>query len=340
MAKIVYGFGSSHGPLLSTQPEKWDLRAQADRENPEHPFRCGTYTFPELYELRKGEKDFRKEIEIDVRRGRYERNQRAMDRLGQKLAEVNPDIIVLVGDDQREWFQGDIQPSFTVYCGEQVINTALDQEKLKTMQPGLAISMTANHPPEDHVYPVPTELAHAIIHQAIEDEFDVAISAEQPKDKKGPIGVGHAVGFIYRRILKDRAVPVVPILLNTFFPPNQPTPKRCFEFGKTIGKAIAGWNGANAGKRVAVCASGGISHFVIDEDFDNRMLKAIKERDTKTIFAEPNTMFQSGTSETKNWITVAGILSETGLGMDLLDYVPCYRSEAGTGNAMAFATWT
>ncbi len=24
----------------------------------------------------------------------------------------------------------------------------------------------------------------------------------------------------------------------------------------------------------------------------------------------------------------------------LIDYVPCYRSEAGTGNAMAFAYWT
>jgi 3-O-methylgallate 3,4-dioxygenase len=50
-------------------------------------------------------------------------------------------------------------------------------------------------------------------------------------------------------------------------------------------------------------------------------------------------MFQSGTSETKNWITAAGILSGTKLRMELYDYVPCYRSEAGTGNAMAFATW-
>jgi hypothetical protein len=25
--------------------------------------------------------------------------------------------------------------------------------------------------------------------------------------------------------------------------------------------------------------------------------------------------------------------------MELLDYVPCYRSEAGTGSGMAFATW-
>jgi len=25
--------------------------------------------------------------------------------------------------------------------------------------------------------------------------------------------------------------------------------------------------------------------------------------------------------------------------MDIIDYVPCYRSEAGTGQAMIFASW-
>jgi len=55
---------------------------------------------------------------------------------------------------------------------------------------------------------------------------------------------------------------------------------------------------------------------------------------------EPNIQFRDGTSETKNWILSAGALSETGLEMELMDYVPCYRSEAGTGNAMAFATWS
>jgi hypothetical protein len=134
-------------------------------------------------------------------------------------------------------------------------------------------------------------------------------------------------------------VPVIPILLNTYFPPNRPTAKRCYQFGQSIGRAIAGWNGANANKRVAICASGGISHFVVDEDFDTRMLTAIKNRDTKTIFAEPENMFLSGTSETKNWITAAGILSGTDLKMNLIDYVPSCRSEAGTGCGMAFATW-
>jgi hypothetical protein len=339
MAKIVYGFGSSHGPLLATPPERWDLRAADDRKNPEHPFRGRIYTFPELVEARRGERDFEKASSLEVRQSCFERNHRAMDRLAEKLAEVNPDIIVVVGDDQHEWFYDDIQPSFTVYCGEQVINAAIDPEKLKTKSPGIALAMSASHPPQDQAYPVPVGLATAIIEQAIADELDVAASMEQRANERGIIGVGHAVGFVYRRIVKDRPTPVVPILLNTYFPPNRPTAKRCYQFGQSIGRAIAGWNGPNAGKRVAVCASGGISHFVVDEDFDARMLTAIKNRDTGTIFAEPENMFRSGTSETKNWITVAGILSETDLQMNLIDYVPSCRSEAGTGCGMAFATW-
>jgi hypothetical protein len=33
-------------------------------------------------------------------------------------------------------------------------------------------------------------------------------------------------------------------------------------------------------------------------------------------------------------------MSAAGLRFHLIDYVPCYRSEAGTGNAMAFGYWT
>ena len=34
-----------------------------------------------------------------------------------------------------------------------------------------------------------------------------------------------------------------------------------------------------------------------------------------------------------------GALEGSGLQFKLLDYVPCYRSSAGTGNAMAFGNW-
>lgn len=44
-----------------------------------------------------------------------------------------------------------------------------------------------------------------------------------------------------------------------------------------------------------------------------------------------------GTSEIRNWILAAGALEH--LDMKLVDYVPCYRSIAGTGCAMGFAHW-
>ena len=48
MSEIVLGIGSSHGPLLSTPPEQWDLRAKADRANKGHWFRGKTYDFESL----------------------------------------------------------------------------------------------------------------------------------------------------------------------------------------------------------------------------------------------------------------------------------------------------
>jgi hypothetical protein len=32
-------------------------------------------------------------------------------------------------------------------------------------------------------------------------------------------------------------------------------------------------------------------------------------------------------------------MNDYGKKMELIDYVPCYRSIAGTGNAMGFAQW-
>jgi 3-O-methylgallate 3,4-dioxygenase len=88
-----------------------------------------------------------------------------------------------------------------------------------------------------------------------------------------------------------------------------------------------------------VIASGGMTHFVLDEAFDNKVLDAMQTGDTATLTSLPEALFQSGTSEIKNWITVAGMMAEAGKKMKLIDYVPCYRSLAGTGSAMGFAQW-
>ena len=136
--------------------------------------------------------------------------------------------------------------------------------------------------------------------------------------------------------MNDIAIPAVPIVLNTFFPPNQPTVGRCFDFGRAICRAVTSWDSK---ARVGVIASGGLSHFVIDEEFDNMLLEGMKSGDRSQLVNIPADRFRSGTSETKNWITTAGALTDTELSMTVVDYVPCYRSDAGTGNAMGFVTW-
>ena len=55
-------------------------------------------------------------------------------------------------------------------------------------------------------------------------------------------------------------------MMNTYYPPNQPNPKRCYDFGRTLRSAIEAWP---TKARVAILASGGLSHFVVDEDLDH-----------------------------------------------------------------------
>jgi hypothetical protein len=53
----------------------------------------------------------------------------------------------------------------------------------------------------------------------------------------------------------------------------------------------------------------------------------------------PRDRFASGSSELKNWIPLAGLLAQTGGWSGSVEYVPYYRSVAGTGSGMAFAQW-
>jgi hypothetical protein len=336
MAEIVLGIGMSHGPSLTLTPDQWDLRAQFDRDFKSHPYRGKTYSFDQLLAMRAGENLAAQHLP-EIRAERYARCQSALDRLGEIIRAAKPDVLVVIGDDQEEWFHSDIRPPFAVFHGDSVLNSAFDPSEAAGLAPGIEIAERARRAPSDQYYPVNSELARRIIEQAIEHEFDVTACAEIPSDAKGPRTIGHAVSFVYRRVLRDDPIPLVPIFINAFYPPSQPRPKRCYDFGRRVGEAISGWK---SNKRVAVLGSGGMSHFVIDEALDHRLLDAMRTNDAETLAAEPDIMFRAGTSEIKNWIVASGALSTTRLDMQLLDYVPCYRSDAGTGTANCFAVWS
>jgi 3-O-methylgallate 3,4-dioxygenase len=335
MARIVLGIGTSHGPMLSTPPEQWDARVPADHANPQHFFRGKSYDFRQLVAARKSE-NLGAEISVDIWRRRRSACDAATAELARVFQEAKPDVAVIVGNDQMELFGERSMPAITVFRGATMDNIPFGPEQLAKLPPGIAISERGHCPPSRVQYKGVPELGGHIIRSLIAEEFDVAQSTELPVGPMGTNSVPHAYGFVYRNIMKDDVIPNVMVILNTFYPPNQPTAKRCFNLGRALKRAIESWP---EDARVALIASGGLTHFVIDEALDRHVLDGMQNRDAASLTSLSENLFQSGTSEIKNWLPVAGAMMDLGYDMTLVDYVPCYRTEAGTGNAMGFVYW-
>ena len=84
-------------------------------------------------------------------------------------------------------------------------------------------------------------------------------------------------------------------------------------------------------------ASGGLSHFVIDQKLDASVLRGIEENDTELLTSLPTVKLNSGTSEIRNWIAMYGATEH--LSHQWTGYVPAYRTAAGTGTGCGFAIW-
>jgi hypothetical protein len=335
MARIVLGVGTTHGPILSTPPDQWHLRVEADKHNPELYFQGRPYDFDTVVKLRQGER-LAEQITPARMAQRHAACQRAIAALSDKLEEVSADVAVIIGDDQEEVFLWDNMPAFSVFWGDTIENVGPTPEQADALPPGLAVALWGHYPPQPLTHPGEPRLGRHLIEQLVANGFDVAQSREMPAGYHANHGVPHAYAFVYRRLMNDQVIPNVPVFINTFYPPNQPGLGRCYDFGRALGRAIRDWD---SDKTVAVFGSGGLSHFVIEEDLDQDVLAALKDKDEQRLRSFPVERFNSGTSEIRNWIALAGALADTPLEMQLVDYVPCYRSLAGTGNAAAFAYW-
>jgi aromatic ring-opening dioxygenase catalytic subunit (LigB family) len=143
------------------------------------------------------------------------------------------------------------------------------------------------------------------------------------------------MAYVHRHVLDpQRPVPVVPVFLNTYYEPNRPSPRRCYRFGQAIRAAIENFPGQ---ERIGVLASGGLSHFLVDEDLDRAILKALADKDTHFLQNLPWNKLHAGSSEILNWVALAGALEP--LDLTWFEYVPGYRTPAGTGTGLSFATW-
>jgi hypothetical protein len=318
MAEIVLGIGSSHSPQLSIPWTQWDLLREKDENDPRLDYRAL---------LKQAKPDIEKELTREKWRQRHEACQRAIGVLGEILRKANPDAVVVLGDDQHEQFQDDNMPTFAVYHG----NSLPLVRHLGRNPAGWKLAEEHGWAETAKEYGAASELAEHLIKSLTADEFDVARSSRLRED----VGVGHAFSFLYRRILPGSTLPMVPVMVNTYYPPNQPTPKRCYALGQALRRAVESWD---SNKRVALMASGGLSHVVIDEELDRITVEALLHKDREQLCALPREKLHGGTSEILNWVALAGAMER--MKMKLLDYVTTYRSPAGTGGGMAFAYWS
>jgi Catalytic LigB subunit of aromatic ring-opening dioxygenase len=234
-------------------------------------------------------------------------------------------VAIILGKDQKEIFI-DTSPSIAMYMGETIANG-----------PPQRSVYAPDHPV---TYPAHPELALHLIKAFQQEGFDMTELLKWPVNvwMKPPTAVvPHAYGFIYHQIMQDQVPPNVPILMNTFYPPNQPSMRRSIQFGKALLAAIQSWQ---SDQTVALIASGGLSHFVCDEQLDATFLKYFESYDFEGLAQIDNNSYQSGTSEVKLYVPVMVAAAQLGFEMNLVDYVPVYRTEAGTGEGFGFMYWT
>jgi len=150
----------------------------------------------------------------------------AMRLLGKDLDEAKPDVALVIGNDHMETFFLTSVPTFAILAGER---------------------SRAEFARKNYDLPIHQGFAEDLLDKLVNAGFDMAYSQDAV--------LGHAFAAVYEWVLEDRKIPVVPIFVNAYLPP-LPTPRRCAELGKAIAKVIA-----DRPERVAIIASGGMSHF-------------------------------------------------------------------------------
>jgi hypothetical protein len=330
MGRIVVGIASSHTPQLSSGVDMWEDHAERDRKNarllgPDAEY----HTYDELVEM--ADPKISEELARPVWEEKDRRSQDAVAELARQLGEARPDIAVVIGDDQRELFRDEGIPSFAFFLGEELYDRPLTAEQRERMPKGIVAASWAAHAEEPQSHLTSADLSRHVVDALVAADFDVTVFSQQVEGRS----LGHAFTFPRYRLGLPPETPIVPVFVNTYYPPNVPSARRCYQLGQRVGEAVRSWPGE---ARVAIVASGGLSHFVVDENLDRRFLTALTTNDAGVLCSLSRKQLRSGTSELLNWVVAAGALQD--LQAKVIDYVPGYRSPAATGCGMAFVAWS
>ena len=328
MARLAAAFGSSHSVMLTAELDDWLTRfRETDPRLPYYDRDGAACSYADV--LARAPSNAGEFITPAAITSRFEAVQDAMARLKAEIASAELDALIVIGDDQYELFHDQHMPSIAIYYGEAIRNAA--QPAVPPAEWHRRAQVRRLEERQDAHYPCHAALALHLIEGLVEREFDVSALAGLVADQFE----GHAYAFAHRRYLNGTVLPIVPIFLNTYNPPNQPHPRRCLRFGAALKELIAGFP---EDLRVGLLASGGLSHFVVEEDLDRAVIEALRKKDHAFLANLDPRRLKAGSSEIRNWIVIAG--AATDLELSWLSYTPAYRTPALTGTGLCFARWS
>ena len=300
------GLASSHAPGLFEPADRWPL------------------VYSRIPEYMKESQPHTAKLETqEVIEGYLKRTDAAFEALREQLEAYRPDALIVIGDDQGDMFDDSINPTFYIYTGDEL----------------WGLDRTGYWPLEDRnriEFPCHGELARLIQKGLVKKGFDIAAGSKFAPQGRPHHGVSHMVASPVPRLIPSFDIPIIPIFLNEYYPP-LPTAERCLQLGAALTEVLA-----NRPERIAIYASGGLSHDPggpragwVDEPLDRWFLERLERGDTealKHLFTFDSDTMRGGTGEIRAWISVAGAMQRPA---KVLEYVRAHHTKTGLG----FAYW-
>jgi hypothetical protein len=258
-----------------------------------------------------------------VLQGYIERINVGFEVLRKQLESFNPDVLLVVGDDQAEVFTEANMPTYCLFtCAE--------------IHGSINIGLIGEPEEENHIsLRCASGLAHHLLDELKRDGFDVSECKELKPLGKPKRGIGHAFTRPVVKVTPRLNVPIIPFHVNAYFPP-MPSAQTCYELGRSIARALK-----DRPERVALMASGGLSHDPrgpragwIDTALDHWVLEQLRTGNGEALchlFEFDSDTLRSGTGEIRSWIVVAGACGKARA--TIVDYIPAHHAVTGLGFA-------